>query len=176
MLIGLHSWPPPSASSSEESDATGAQRNRPHPRATSPPHHHRQPWASRGPRHDLGYGREETAGTKQWPCNSCRHCAQCRRRLVEASQVVEGLVKELFAGSLSGRAHPCSERREQRPRTWHEGHEVRDEVPGHNWHFRHFDPRFRLLKEAIKKTEEEALDVVQGGHSKFILAMPRRNF
>ena len=31
-------------------------------------------------------------------------------------------------------------------------------------------------KEAVKRTGEEALHVVQGGHIKFTHALPRRNF
>ena len=57
----------------------------------------------------------------------------------------------------------------------HEGREVRDEVLGHNGHFRHFHPRFRSLKGGVKRAEQEGLDVVQGGHSEFGLALPRRN-
>ena len=33
-----------------------------------------------------------------------------------------------------------------------------------------------MLNEAVKRAEEEALDVVQGGYSKFIHALPKRNF
>ena len=46
-----------------------------------------------------------------------------------------------------------------------EGREVRDEVPGHDWHFRQFDSRFRMGKEDIKRAEEEALHVVQGSYA-----------
>ena len=82
------------------------------------------------------------------------------RRVVEASQVVEGHVKELFGPRLDELILAPKE-----GSNGHEGSEVRYEVLGQNWHFRHFDPRFRL-----KRAEEEALDVVQGGHSKFIHA------
>ena len=36
---------------------------------------------------------------------------------------------------------------------------ILDEVPGHNWHFRHFHPKFRFLKGAVlvKGVEQEGL-------------------
>ena len=79
--------------------------------------------------------------------------------MFHASQFAEGLVKELDGPSLWFVLGP-KEGRNLGPKegsNGHEGREVRDEVPGHNWHFRHFHPRFRFLKEAVKRQEQEGL-------------------
>ena len=67
--------------------------------------------------------------------------------IFHASQFAEGLVKELDGPSLWFVLGP-KERSNLGPNegsNGHEGREVRDEVPGHNWHLRHFHPRFRFL-------------------------------
>ena len=76
-------------------------------------------------------------------------------------QLAEGLIKELDGPSLwfvLGLKEGSNLGRKKRSNC-HEGRKVRDEVHGHNWHFRHFHwhPRFRFLKGAIKKVEQEGL-------------------
>ena len=63
--------------------------------------------------------------------------------VVDASQCLECLVKELVGPSLDALILGLKE-----GSNGHEGREVRDEVPGHNWIFRQFYSRFRMGKEA----------------------------
>ena len=71
--------------------------------------------------------------------------------IFHASQLGKGLVKELDGPSLWFVLGP------KEGSNGHEGREVRDEVPRHNWHFRLFHPRFRFLKGAVKRVEQEGL-------------------
>ena len=61
-------------------------------------------------------------------------------------------------------------------RNGHEGREVLDEVPGHNWHLRQFWSRFQEGKEPISRIEEGARAVVQSNHLEFTQALQRRIF
>ena len=73
--------------------------------------------------------------------------------IFHASQFAEDLVKELDGPSLWFVLGPKegSNLGSKEGSNGHEGREVRDEVPGHNWHFRHFHPKFRFLKGAVKE-------------------------
>ena len=76
--------------------------------------------------------------------------------VVDASRCLECLVKELVCPRLDIGPKEGS--------NGHQGSEVRYKVPGHKWHFWQFDSRFQMGKEALKRADEEALHVVQGGH------------
>ena len=75
------------------------------------------------------------------------------RSIFHASQFAEGLVKQLDGPSLWFVLGPKegSNLGSKEGSNGHEGREVRDEVPEHNWHFRHFHPKFRFLKGAVKE-------------------------
>ena len=88
-------------------------------------------------------------------------------RVVDASQCLECLVKELIGPRLDALILGPKE-----GSNGYEGREERYEVPGHNWRFRQFDARFRMGKEAVKRTEKEAFHVVQGCHAEFTHALP----
>ena len=93
--------------------------------------------------------------------------------VLDTSQCVKGLVKELVG--------PRGDARILRPSpkegsNGHEGREVRDEVPGHNWHLRQFWSRFQEGKEPISRIEEGARAVVQSNHLEFTQALQRRIF
>ena len=102
--IELHCRPSSSASSHETRTPRGAPRHPPRPRATPPPHRHRQPGASWGPWRDPGYG---------WGETTCGLAMQVgtERSIFHASQFAEGLVKQLDGPSLWFVLWP--ERREQ---------------------------------------------------------------
>ena len=67
-------------------------------------------------------------------------------RVVDASQCLECLVKELVGPSLDALILGLKE-----GSNGHEGREVRDEVPGHNWHFRQIYSRFRMGKKPSRR-------------------------
>ena len=119
--IGLHCRPSSSASSDEDSNATGrsatssSSSGDPRPIAS-------QPGASWGPWRDPGYGWGETACTNLLPSSGLAKQVGTERSIFHASQFAEGLVKQLDGPSLwfvlwpERREQPWLERREQRPR------------------------------------------------------------
>ena len=144
----------------------GAPLHPPRPRATPPPHRYRQ----LGRLGVLGAIRAMDGRKPLVPSSGLAMQIGTERRIFYASQLAEGLVKELdcpilwfVLGLKEG-----SNLGPKEGSNCHEGREKRHEVPGHNWHFRHFHPRFRFRKGAVKRAEQEGLDAVQGGNSEFI--------
>ena len=68
------------------------------------------------------------------------------RRIFYASQLGEGLVIELDGPSLDAFILGPKEGRYATKYL---------DTSSHNWHFRHFHPRFRFLKGAVKRAEQE---------------------
>ena len=93
--FGLHCRPSSSASSDEESLKTatprGDPRHPPRPRATSPPHRHRQPGAS----WVLSAIRAMDGRKPLVPSSGLAVQVGTERRIFHASQLAEGLVTEL---------------------------------------------------------------------------------
>ena len=74
------------------------------------------------------------------------------RSTFHASQFAEGLFKQLDGPSLWFVLGPKSGSNlgPKEGSIGREGREVRDEVPGQNWHFRHFHP-IRVKQEGTRK-------------------------
>ena len=134
--IGLHCRPTYSASSDEDSDATGrsatSSSSSGDPPTPSPP----STWGVWG------------SSARSWLWMGGSHAMQVgtERSIVHASQLAEGHVKELDCPSLWFVLGPKegSNLGPKEGSNCDEGREVRDEVRGHNWHrdFRHFHPDF----------------------------------
>ena len=116
----------------------GDPRNPPRHRATPPPHRSRQPGASWGPRRDPGPFRAMDGRKPLVPNSGLAMQVGTERSIFHASKLGEGLVQELDGPSLDAFVLGPKE-----GSNGHEGREVRNEVPGHSWHFMHFHPRFR---------------------------------
>ena len=149
MQIELHCRPSSSASSDEDSDATGqsltsssSSGDPPRPIAT----------VNLGRHVVLGAIRAMDGRKPLVPSSVLAMQVGNKRRIFPASHLGEGLVKELDGPSLDAFVlgpKEGSNLGSKEESNCHEGREVRYEVPGHNWHFRHFHPKFRFLKGAV---------------------------
>ena len=162
--IGLHCRPSSSASSNEDSDATGrsvtsssSSGDPPRPIAT----------VNLGHLGVIGAIWAMNGRKSLVPSNGLAMQVGTERRIFDASHLSEGLVKELDGPSLWYVPGP-KEGSNSGPKEGsnsHEGREVLDVGvestkyldSGHNWHFRHIHPRFRFLKGAVKRVEQEGL-------------------
>ena len=134
MQIGLHCRPSSSASSDEDSDATGRSATSssssgkpPRPIAT----------VNLGRLGVLGAIRAMDGRKQLVPSSGLAMQVGTERHNFHASQLAEGLVKELDGPSLWLVLGPKegSNLGSKEGSNGHEGREVRDEVPGHNRHF-----------------------------------------
>ena len=131
--IGLHSSPPPSdSSSSSSSDSMGRDTSA---SSASPASYSSDPFGISGLLGDIDAIRAMDGRKPQVPSRCLAVQVRTKGFVLDTSQCVKGLVKELVG--------PRGDARILRPSpkegsNGHEGREVRDEVPGHNWHLRQF--------------------------------------
>ena len=127
MQIGLHCRPSSSASSDDDSDATGRSSTSSLSSGDAP-----RPIATVNVGH-LGVrasARSAVDGRKPFvPSSGLAMQVGTERRIFHGSQLGEGLVTVLDGPSLDAFILGL-----KAGSNGHEGREVRDEVPGHNWH------------------------------------------